>query len=327
MAGRDREAAPYADEIVTMSRQLHDDGLELEACHAALTTQQLLGNAPALIANAERAIALYDHSRHHHLTFAFGGHDPGICALGQGSVGLWLTGRYDEALAMAKRALEAGAAIEHGYSRAVAYYYTAMMYAAYGRQDAFRRSAERLVALSTEHGMEMLDTEARFFIGYARCNDGDVDSGLADMRAALSTIEANGDLAFVLFYIALLADALLQRADAVGPGGQSDAVDAAWALIDNGVLHAAAGQGFFLPELHRLRGEVLRRRGEKADAIRQYVAARDLADAQGARSLALRAAVSLAKAKRNGAVADVRRRLAEIAGGDDARDVIEARDV
>jgi predicted ATPase/DNA-binding winged helix-turn-helix (wHTH) protein len=315
MAGRDAEAAPYADEIVAMGRALHDDGLELEACHAALTTQQLLGNAPAMVANAERAIALYDHDRHHHLTYAFGGHDPGICALGQGSVGLWLTGHPDRALAMARDALALGAKVQHGYSRAVAYYYTAMTYAACGRRDEFRFAAERLAALSHEHEMEMLGTEARFFVGCVRCEAGNDEPGIAEMHDALAAIEAGGDLAFVLFYIALLAEARLGRGDA----------DAARTLLDRGFLHAMVGQGFFLPELHRLRGEVLRANGDTRAARREFVAARDLADAQGAKSLALRAAMSLVRADAPQAREELARRLAQIDGGADTKDGIAAR--
>jgi tetratricopeptide (TPR) repeat protein len=272
MAGRDREAAPYADEIVAMGRTLGDDGLELEACHAALTTQQLLGNAPAMVANAERAIALYDRDRHHHLTHAFGGHDPGICAMGQGAVGLWLLGRTGDALRMADDALKLGESVDHAYSRAVAYYYTAMMYAAAGETAKFRRSAGALLALSDRHGMEMLGNEGRFFVGYGRYKEGGTDGGIAAMRESLATIEATGDLAFVLFYIVLLGEALLEQ----------DLIADADALLDRGLLHAAAGQSFFLPELYRLRGELQRRNGDSAAAVREWNRARELAEQQGA---------------------------------------------
>src|SRR3954451_9528236 len=92
ICGRNRDAAALADEIVQMAPALRDDGLQLEACHAAMTTHALLGDAPAVVENAARIIAVYDRDRHHSLAFSFGGHDPGVCALGQGAWGLWLVG-------------------------------------------------------------------------------------------------------------------------------------------------------------------------------------------------------------------------------------------
>jgi predicted ATPase len=161
----------------------------------------------------------------------------------------------------------------------------------------------------------MLRTEARFFVGCVRCEAGNDEPGIAEMHDALAAIEAGGDLAFVLFYIALLAEARLGRGDA----------DAARTLLDRGFLHAMVGQGFFLPELHRLRGEVLRAKGDASAARREFVAARELADAQGAKSLALRAAMSLVRADAPQAREELARRLAQIDGGADTKDGIAAR--
>ena len=119
-------------------------------------------------------------------------------------------------------------------------------------------------------------------------------------------------------------------AAARGPLGQFATpalpVDATFSLHPSLVeLHAMVGQGFFLPELHRLRGEVLRADGDATAARREFIAARDLADAQGARSLALRAAMSIGRADGPAACDDLARRLAQIDGGADTKDGIAAR--
>ncbi len=275
MCGRDRDAAPLADDITRLAATLGDESLELEAAHAALTTQQLLGNAPAMLSHARRAIALYRPDAHHQLAFAYGGHDPGICALGQAAVGLWLTGQDDEAHVMARRALDAGVTIEHAYSRAVSYYYPALMYAAAGDNDRLRHCAQRLTELSDRHAMQLLRTEGLFFLGRADFIDGAHAAGLAAMRGALAEIEGGGELAFVLSYSALLADALLSMAQA----------DEARALLERAIGHAAAGQGFFLPELFRLRAATRGGRDARDDLARAHA----LAAEQGATRLARRA--------------------------------------
>jgi predicted ATPase/DNA-binding winged helix-turn-helix (wHTH) protein len=284
LAGRDREAAPWAQQIVELAQRLGDDGLELEALHALMTTCDLLGEAPAVVAHAKRITAMYDCSRHHRLTFAFGGHDPGVCALGQGAVNLWLCGCGEEALAMAGQALALAATLDHGYSRATGAFYAAITYAAARHTDDLARTATALVSVSDEHGMAMLRTEGRFFVGRARFEQGAREDGIATMRDELAAIEASQDLAFVFVYVSLLADALV----AAGVD------DEAHALLQRALQHAQQGQGLFLPEVLRLRG-LLRWRAGDAGGRDEVEQALELARRQGAVALQARAEATLAE--------------------------------
>jgi hypothetical protein len=282
LAGRDREAAPYAREIVEMAPSLDDDGLQLEALHAEMTSSDLLGDAAAVVAHAERVTAMYERCRHHRLTFAFGGHDPGVCALGQGSVNHWLCGRPEPAASMARQALGLAATLDHGYSRATGAFYAAITFAALGDRASLARTADALVRLSDEYGMEVLLTEGRFFQGRARFEHGDAD-GLVLMGESLQRIEESKDLAFVFIYMALYGDALLQA-------GRAEAVIA---LVDRALGYATLGQGLFLPDLLRLRALARRHGGDagwRADALE----AQRMARSQGAVALAARAAACLA---------------------------------
>lgn len=277
LAGRDREAAPYAREIVEMAENLDDDGFELEALHAEMTSADLLGDAELVVERAQRITALYDHCRHHRLTFAFGGHDPGVCALGQGSVNQWLRGQPLIALDLARRGLDLAASLGHGYTRASAAFYAAITYAFAGDRAALARTAQALVQLSDEHGMAMLLTEGQFFLAYSDFQAGDA-TGLERMRVALDSIEASGDLGFVFVYMALLAEAWLAQ-------GEHEAVIQ---LVDRALRHAVLGQGLFLPELLRQRALARRALGE-LDWARDAESALRMANQQGAKVLAERA--------------------------------------
>lgn len=314
MCGRNRDAAPLAEEIVQMATALRDDGLQLEACHAAMTTHDLLGDATAVVENAARIIAVYDRDRHHALAFSFGGHDPGVCALGQGAWGLWLVGKPDQSLAMAARAISLGDSMTDGYSRATGHYYASFVFAACGRHAEFAATADALVTLSQEHGMETLLIEARLIAGRAHFEQGAADAGIVTMRNALAEIEAGGDLAFVLVYVAFLADALLS----VG------AVDEAQACLRRGLSHAMQGQGVFLPEMHRLLAQGHVMSNQPAQARVALAQACALADVQGAVSLALRAAMTGVRCKLEFDTSTLARRLLAIEGGADTRDVLEA---
>ncbi|HWM71987.1 MAG TPA: winged helix-turn-helix domain-containing protein [Steroidobacteraceae bacterium] len=283
MAGREREAVEHADSIVALASQSQDDGLVLEGCHASLTTQQLIGNPCSVVRHAERALELYDPVRHAGLRYVFGGHDPGICAASQASIALWLAGQPDRALSMAAHALRLAESAQHAYSEAVAYYYTAMTYWACGEEAEFVRVSHALADVSERYSMDILLTEGRLLRGRASYESCSTNTGIAEMRDALSRIEATGELSFLLFYSALLADALL----ATNELGEADS------RLRRAFAATSGGQGFFLPEIHRLRGELYARRGNGAGAREELAYAMQLAREQGSVSLALRAAVSI----------------------------------
>jgi predicted ATPase/DNA-binding winged helix-turn-helix (wHTH) protein len=284
MTGEVRLAARCADELAALAPRLTDDGLELEAWHAALTTQQLLGDAAAVLEASERALSLYRPERHLHLADEFGGHDAGVCALGQRSVALWLSGRIGEALEAADAALARNAELDHAYSRAVGLFYGAMTYQGCGRTEAFARAAAALLEESRRFDLEILRLEAELFAGRARFEAGDGE-GVAQMIAAFDQIVGDGDFGFAMYYAALIADAELARGEA----------EPAQRRVNQALAFAAAGQGFFLSELHRLGGRAASQLGDPVQAQTAALRTLALARSQHAPLLELRAAADLAR--------------------------------
>jgi hypothetical protein len=183
---------------------------------------------------------------------------------------------------MARQALDLAATLDHGCSRATGAIYAAITFAALGDRASLARTADALVRLSDEYGMEVLLTEGRFFQGRARFEHGDAD-GLVLMGESLQRIEESKDLAFVFIYMALYGDALLQA-------GRAEAVIA---LVDRALGYATLGQVLFLADLLRLRALARRHGGDagwRADALE----AQRMAQSQGAVALAACAAACLA---------------------------------
>jgi predicted ATPase len=282
LVGRDREAAEYASAIVSLASTLQDPGMELEALHADFTTRQLIGDAPAVVRRTAEVIARYDRDAHHRLTHEFGGHDPGVCALGQGAVALWLTGSSERALQMAEEACVLGRSLGHAYSHAVALYYAAMTYQCSGRVYELESCARELIDLSVQHSMEMLSTEGKLFLARARFEQGDTASGIEGMRAALSAILGTGEYGFAMFYAALLAEALIAAGE----------LREARSVLHRARQFAEHGQGFFVPEIYRLLGEIHALEGDALGASVHFKTGEDIAAAQGAISLMHRFSVS-----------------------------------
>ena len=319
MSGREREAAVCATQLVTLARTLDEEDLELEALHAEWTTNQLLGDARAVVEDTGRAARIYDRKRHHRLTFSFGGHDPGICALGQSSIALWLAGRPAEALIMVERALALCGEIEHAYSKGVAFYFASMTYQCCGNLALFMNAAESVLNVSTYNNQ--LQIEGEIFLGRAKFEMGEETAGLDLMSQAVARIEADGSLGYAFFYFSLLADAQI----AAGRLGSANALlKRALGYVED------SGQTFFLPEIHRLAGEAALADRRETSARESFAAAAHIAAHQHATSLGLRVALSIARLEAaagnvNAAGSILREAIGAIHGGDATRDFVEAK--
>jgi predicted ATPase len=130
---------------------------------------------------------------------------------------------------------------------------------------------------------------ARVIWGWVLAEEGRVERGLGEIRTGLDGWRATGSAWLWPCYLALLAEA----SDKAHQTEQAlEAIDEALATV------RATSEGFYESELHRLRGEFLLRlspRQNEARAETECLQAMEIAQSQGARSLELRAATSLAR--------------------------------
>jgi predicted ATPase len=148
------------------------------------------------------------------------------------------------------------------------------------------------------------------------------------MRDGLAAWHATGAGAHRSYQLAVLAEAL-------GRAGQAE--EALAALGEARALADGNGERYWEAELHRLRGEVLLARAEAGPAARAeaeacFRQALEVAGRQQAKSLELRAALSLARLSQGqGRGAEARPLLAETYGwfteGFDTPDLREAREL
>jgi predicted ATPase len=115
---------------------------------------------------------------------------------------------------------------------------------------------------------------------------GDPAAGAAEIREGLTEWQAQGSELGRSYFLALLSDVL-------SAAGRSDEALAALDRADE--LSTATGEGFWRPEILRLRGDLNLRAGDPAGAEAAYRTALDVARGQQARSHELRAATSLAR--------------------------------
>ena len=168
-----------------------------------------------------------------------------------------------------------------------------------GGERGSLRWARRAAATAATHGFSIRAAQAAIFGGWARVAAGDGD-GLAELRAGLDAYLATGAELDHPYYLGLLGDAVARTA---GPAEGLAVLEEAVELV------GTARPFYYLPELHRLRGDLLAADGRPAEDADAYRRAMELAAGHGTRSAELRAAIGLCRLPRPTRPAEV---LAEL---------------
>jgi predicted RNA polymerase sigma factor len=155
------------------------------------------------------------------------------------------------------------------------------------------------VATAATHGFSIRAAQAAIFGGWARVAAGDGD-GVDELRAGLDAYLATGAELDHPYYLGLLGDAVARTA---GPAEGLAVLEEAVELV------GTARPFYYLPELHRLRGDLLAADGRPAEDADAYRRAMELAAGHGTRSAELRAAIGLCRLPRPTRPAEV---LAEL---------------
>jgi adenylate cyclase len=146
--------------------------------------------------------------------------------------------------------------------------------------------AAELAAFATEQRLRVFRAKGAFFRGWARALAGEVTEGLSEMHEGIASERAADTPHDFALYFEMLAE-VYGLAGRVNEGLR--AIGDAFAIAErHGIVYWNA-------ELHRRRGELLLAAGERDAAEACFREAAGSARAQGARSLELRAAVSLSR--------------------------------
>jgi class 3 adenylate cyclase/tetratricopeptide (TPR) repeat protein len=296
-------AAGFADQLVVLSEQSHDDAHVLEALHCRWSSAMFRGECKTSISDAERGVKLYQRDRHHRLAAMFGGHDPGVCAHGVAASSQVTAGQFDTAMRNMFQALALAEELDHPHSTAHALMVSLSVAATAGDYDNLRKWAEALATLAETYNFPPQRAVASFFLEWGRAQTGELD--LAKLRSTFNAVVAIGPLTLV--YVALHAEELHKA------GHDEEALSVA----DHFVGALKFPFGFYLPEVLRVRGECLAALGGEEDAMEQLQHAAELALDQGSQLFALRAAIARARScskhdAKYSAMADVERSLAAI---------------
>ena len=146
--------------------------------------------------------------------------------------------------------------------------------------------ADAASRIAAKHDLPLWLSESTIAKGYAEASLGDHAEGIERLRSGISGLHRIGDWHHRSHWLGLLAAAYLEA------GANRDAE----AALDEALeVVAATQERYYAPELERLRGELLTRQGQFDEAAVCFQKALGAAADMGAKSLELRAAMSLAR--------------------------------
>ena len=283
-----RTKARRAATLQRLAERLGDEGLKLQAHHCQWPTRFYLGDHVGCREHVEAGIALYSGDDYRSHASRYGGHDARSCALGGAAQALWLMGYPEAAVEHMRRARLWAEELQQLGSLVNVMDSNLLLLRYRCEPEATARQAAELVAVAEENELPEYLAKARVFLGWSTAKLGDVDAGIDTMRTAIASHEPIGTNEDPPVWLEMLADGYCD-------GGHYqaglDTIDEAFRSTDR------SGLTFWLPEFHRRRGELLQRKGEAFldEARDSFERAITLSIEQGARSLELRATLSLTK--------------------------------
>jgi predicted ATPase len=315
-------ARELGETLLHLAQRADDPALAVIAHYALGTTWFCLGALPAARQHLEDGSARYTPDQRCAPVFRIG-QDAGVACRALAAVTLWLLGYPEQALARIHDALALAHALSHPYSLAYARCRVAFVLQFCRDILAVHEQAEATVILATEQGFAQWAALGTSLRGWALAMQGQGEEGMAQLRQGLAAFEATGAALFVPYFCTLLAEVC-------GYLGHTD--DGLQALAEAQTLVEQQEERWWEAEIHRLRGVVLLRQSgtPQGEAEIWLQRALDIARRQEAKSLELRAAMSLSRLwQQQGKQAEARELLAPIydwfTEGFDTPDLQEAK--
>ncbi|HMD62613.1 MAG TPA: AAA family ATPase [Stellaceae bacterium] len=307
------------ERLLNLSRQRNDSAGLILGDLSSARNLMLIGRFASSRSHLEEALALYDPISHHSLVHQAGIHPHEALRAILGIV-LFCLGFPEQALAQSNAAIAEARSLAHPPSLAGSLVFGSLLLSLGGENIVLGGRADEVVAVATEQGFPHWRAEGTIYRGWVKVNNGDTAEGISLLRSGSSASRATGAVVWMPYHIALLA-----RACEIA--GQ---VNEALALLDQALeIVARTGERWFAAELNRHKGQLLLRQGHAEAAEVLYRKALSIAEEQQAKLWELRAAVSLARLRRDqGRHAEARDLLAPVYGwfteGFDTPDLKEA---
>jgi predicted ATPase/DNA-binding winged helix-turn-helix (wHTH) protein len=305
----------------SVARKLNDPA-------STLNVEWMLGVAHHLIGNQDKAVQLCESAMLHNpgsqrLNIGHLGYDDRIVALVALARGLWLTGRPDRAIEASRYTVREAELLEQPLTLGISLIWTIYVFLWVGDLANAEILIERLIDHSARHFLGPYHAVGIGQKGELLLRRGDVAAGIEHLRRSQATLYATRHRIMTTVFATALAEGLASQNQA----------DEALLTINDAIAEIPDhGESFDMPEMLRVKGDILARSGNAAEAESCFLDSLDLSRRQSALGWELRGAISLGRVWRGaGKAADARALLAPLVAryqeGLQTRDLVAAREL
>jgi predicted ATPase len=290
--GRYRSALNLGIEFLSLAEQRHE-ATAVIGHRAVGAILFFMGELPGARDQFEQAVSIYQSARHRPLTWLYGG-EPGMIARQYLAWTLWLEGYPDQALAQSREARNLGREVSHAQSQAQALASAALLHQYRREPRAVQELADATIKLASEQGLALWLGWGTILRGWAIGEQGRVDEAIERIRRGVDASLSTGAGMWQSYLISLLAEAY---GKAGRPADGLAVLAQAPPVIEQNEEH------FWEAEMYRVKGELLIGQSNlkseisdlRSEAEAAFHHALLISRRQGARSLELRASISMAR--------------------------------
>jgi predicted ATPase len=264
----------------------------LETIHHEWTVALSAGELESTQSHIERGLALYEALLRSVPILLYTAHHPAVCAYGEGAHVLWLRGHPDAARHHATRAVSLAKELGDPVSLVWALGAAAHLYQFMREVPSALEMADAAITKAEEIGFLSVVGNARIVKSWALAEPGEADDAVALINEGNAALSAARVEVWLTHNLATLAEAC----------ATAGRLDEGLKAIDEALhLSQQSGECFWEAEIYRVRGELLLKQKEsnRDEAQTSFERAIQIARAQTAKSLELRATTSLARLLRD----------------------------
>jgi tetratricopeptide (TPR) repeat protein len=284
--GQYKTSVQFAEQMSQIAEQSKDPMLKASCFYAHTWGLLNMGDLVQTVEYGKRMMDVYDQEKQGFLAYLIG-YDVGVFNQGIGSWAQWILGYPDKALRQLNEAVNIARKLGHQHSLAFVLLLACELNWFLGNFSQINKDTEELVPFCEKNGFIYIGAHGYFYRGERAVLEGKVKEGIAQMRQSLAIMEATGTLTCFSRLRARIAE-VCRKAGDLEEG--LAAVD--WALD----AVQEYDERYVEAEIYRLKGELLRMRGEPANEVEKYFErAINLSRQRLAKSWELRATMSLSR--------------------------------
>jgi predicted ATPase len=290
-----RTARELGEQLLQLAQDAQDPALLLEAHYTLGETLYYLGEFSSAHAHGEQGIAFYDPQQHRSHAFLYGV-DPGVFCLSRAAYILWLFGYPEQAVKRSQEALTLAHELAHSNTLAAALVFASWFYQLCRDGQRAKERAEAAIALATEQGLPFWLAAGESCRGWLLAEQGQAEEGIMRIRQGLAAYRATGaEVHWCIQSPVALAEVCVK----VGRTEEGLSV-----LAEAMNFMNSHEERWLEAELYRLKGELTlqqwkvespKSKVKKQEAEECFLKAIAIAKKQQAKSLELRAVMSLAR--------------------------------